>query len=335
MYEIMSSSANYTYHLAKNDEVKQAYGHRLTCPNCGRPRCFVPYVDAWGEPITTEVGKCDHINSCGYHYTPAQYFREHRDGVQRTEPMHHVRPIKPLRSYIDDDTLIKSWRGYRRNTLVVWLRSILSEAETQWLCDVYGIGTARNGSAIYWQLDERDRCRGGKVMLYDPNTGHRVKDGGAGRVGWAHTMLGLDDYHLEQCLFGLHRLKEEPTKPIAIFESEKTALLAEVLLNGNGFSCLPMATGGAGNLTAERMRPLRGRDVIIFPDNGMFADWYDKALAACGSCRSVRISTICEAGNIGYMYDGCDLGDYLAAHTDDIGKTLIDLHIAASLVDVA
>ena len=114
-----------------------------------------------------------------------------------------------------------------------------------------------------------------------------------------------------------------------------TALLSEALLNGNGFACLPMATGGAGNLTAERMRPLRGRDVIIFPDNGMFAGWYDKALAACGCCRSVRISTICEAGHIGHTADGCDLGDYLAAHADDIDKTLIDLHIAASLFDVA
>ena len=78
-------ATEYTYHLAKHSEVKAAYGHRLDCPSCGRRRCFVPYVDASGEPITTEVGKCDHINSCGYHYTPAQYFRDHRDGVQRKE----------------------------------------------------------------------------------------------------------------------------------------------------------------------------------------------------------------------------------------------------------
>ena len=325
----------YPYHLAKHSEVKAAYGHRLDCPSCGRRRCFVPYVDASGEPITTEVGKCDHINSCGYHYTPAQYFRDHRDGVQRTEPTRRVQPIKPLRSYTPIEYVARTWGGYQGNTLVVWLRSILPRAAVQWLVDAYGIGTTRNGSAIYWQLDERDRCRGGKVMLYDPNTGHRVKDGGAGRVTWAHTLAGLKGYNLEQCLYGLHRLSEEPTKPVAIFESEKTALLAEALLNGNGFPCLPMATGGAGNLTAERMRPLRGRDVIIFPDNGMFAGWYDKALAACGCCRSVRISTICEAGHIGHTADGCDLGDYLAGHAHDIGKTLIDIHIAASLVDVA
>lgn len=328
-------ATEYTYHLAKHSEVKEAYGHRLDCPSCGRRRCFVPYVDDSGEPIATTVGKCDHINTCGYHLTPAQYFSAHTWRATHYVPAARLRQAPPPRSYTPLDLCKRTLCGYCSNTLFIWLRSLLGDTVARRLAALYHLGTTRNGSAIFWQVDEHDRCRGGKVMLYNPNTGHRVKDGGAGRVTWAHTLAGLKDYNLEQCLYGLHRLSEEPAKPVAIYESEKTALLAEALLNGNGFPCLPMATGGAGNLTAERMRPLRGRDVIIFPDNGMYADWYDKALAACTMCRSVRISTICEAGQIGYMFDGCDLGDYLAAHTDDIGKTLIDIHIAASLVDVA
>lgn len=37
--------------------------------------CFTRYIDE-EERISfpDNVGKCDHINSCGYHYTPKEYF---------------------------------------------------------------------------------------------------------------------------------------------------------------------------------------------------------------------------------------------------------------------
>ena len=63
--------SEYRFHLQK-----YKYGSKISCPSCGKPRCFVKYVDAEGEiAFPGNVGKCDHENSCGYHYTPKEYFR--------------------------------------------------------------------------------------------------------------------------------------------------------------------------------------------------------------------------------------------------------------------
>ena len=50
---------------------------RYECPGCHRQRCFTRYVDERGEALDPSVGKCDHLSSCGYHLTPAAFFREH------------------------------------------------------------------------------------------------------------------------------------------------------------------------------------------------------------------------------------------------------------------
>ena len=55
-------------------------GNRYECPNCGRKRCFSRYVDEQGEITFPEhVGRCDHESSCGYHYSPKDYFRDNPD----------------------------------------------------------------------------------------------------------------------------------------------------------------------------------------------------------------------------------------------------------------
>ena len=56
-------------------------GHRqqkTTCPQCGRKRCFVRYVDTHNncQYVSDDVGRCDHEQSCGYHYRPSEYFRD-------------------------------------------------------------------------------------------------------------------------------------------------------------------------------------------------------------------------------------------------------------------
>ena len=50
---------------------------RHTCPNCGDKRSFAYYVDEENIPLHPSVGRCNHENSCGYHYTPKQYFQDH------------------------------------------------------------------------------------------------------------------------------------------------------------------------------------------------------------------------------------------------------------------
>ena len=62
----------YRFHLQKYRP-----GSKTVCPECGRKSCFTRYIDEAGEiSFPDNVGICDHINSCGYHYTPKEYFRD-------------------------------------------------------------------------------------------------------------------------------------------------------------------------------------------------------------------------------------------------------------------
>lgn len=45
------------------------------CPHCGAYK-FTYYIDRdTGKPLADYVGRCERINSCGYHYPPREYFR--------------------------------------------------------------------------------------------------------------------------------------------------------------------------------------------------------------------------------------------------------------------
>lgn len=57
---------------------------RHTCPNCGDRRSFTYYVDESGTPLHPSVGRCNHESSCGYHYTPKEYFHDTPNAVLPT-----------------------------------------------------------------------------------------------------------------------------------------------------------------------------------------------------------------------------------------------------------
>jgi hypothetical protein len=84
-------------------------------------------------------------------------------------------------------------------------------------------------------------------------------------------MLNIPDFHLLQCLFGLHLIRNNDA-PICIFESEKTA----IILSYYFFDAICLATGGCQNFNAALFAPLKGRDVILFPDNGKYSEWAEK-----------------------------------------------------------
>ena len=59
----------HTYQLEKYHG--QATRHE--CPNCHDKKSFTYYVDERGDVLNEDVGICNHVSSCGYHYTPKQY----------------------------------------------------------------------------------------------------------------------------------------------------------------------------------------------------------------------------------------------------------------------
>ena len=85
-------------------------------------------------------------------------------------------------------------------------------------------------------------------------------------------------------------------------ESEKTALIASAVFA----DCVMMACGSASNLTAKMCEPLRGHDVILFPDNGMFDKWQEKGKQLRHIFGRLRIADIMEREALN---EGDDIGD--------------------------
>ena len=63
---------------------------RYICPQCKRKQSFTRYIDTYNnnEYVSDNVGKCNRIDKCGYHYTPKQYYTDNpwkRDTPPREE----------------------------------------------------------------------------------------------------------------------------------------------------------------------------------------------------------------------------------------------------------
>lgn len=50
---------------------------RHTCPECHKKRSFTRYIDTEGKiEFPPYVGRCNHEQSCGYHFTPKDFFEK-------------------------------------------------------------------------------------------------------------------------------------------------------------------------------------------------------------------------------------------------------------------
>lgn len=266
------------YNLQKYKGISSRY----TCPACGRKRCFTLYVDEAGEPLHESVGRCDHESSCGYHYTPRQFFADHPDLKPGPDwrytpiPCHSEPKAKNLCT-IPDHVVDRSVRFNHDSDLVTFLRTILDPMVVEGLIEQYRIGVTRSGATIFFQIDQLGRCRTGKIMKYDPETGHRIKDENTpGRITWVHSLMKQSgqlprDWELSQCLFGEHLLLENPGRPVALVESEKTAVICAGLMP----RYLWLATGGKSCIN-DRLLVLKGRKVIAFPDIDGYDEWQRK-----------------------------------------------------------
>lgn len=311
--------ADYRFHLQKYKP-----GSKISCPSCGKARCFTRYIDDEEEiSFPDSVGICDHINSCGYHYSPKEYFHDNPDvlqtGAERPPVLkRRVMAPKPIQdnsflpSYIPKDDMMKNLTHYEMNPLFLYLSEIWGEAKTVQLMSRYNVGTSKKwgGSAVFWQVDVKGRIRTGKIMLYDPKTGHMVKEPHS-HVCWVHSELKLPDFHLRQCLFGEHLLMKNPTMPVAIVESEKTALIGTVFVP----DILWLATGGMnGCFNADTMSVLKDRNVTLFPDLGAFEIWSQKASILSGICQLVAVSDVLEKNATDEQRSrGLDLADFFLA----------------------
>lgn len=319
-------AADYPYHLEKYKSPRDRY----TCPNCGKPRCFTRYVWDDGTPVGPECGICDHTGSCNYHMPPREYFKIHPEArrteedwrkapdwlKQKQEAQRPVQapapqPPRPL-CVIPPDIVARSVSHRTKSYLVEFLDTILDPIVVEGLIDEYRLGVTHSRAAIFFQIDAEGRCRTGKMMMYDPETGHRIKDPDKpGRINWVHAVMKRvgqlpEDWELTQCLFGEHLLPMYPDKPVALVESEKTAVICAGLMP----QFLWLATGGKQQINAEKFAVLGKRKVTAFPDVDGFTEWTERLHAIPGL--NVTISDVLqkEATPQDFL-DHIDIADWL------------------------
>jgi hypothetical protein len=159
---------------------------------------------------------------------------------------------------------------------------------------------------VWWMVDASMRIRAGKVMDYNPDTGKRVKDINGDHITWIHKVEDLPGYELSQCFFGEHQLKGS-LKPVAIVESEKTAVIASVFYPNYDW----LACGQLNGLNATKAAVLAGRRVVLFPDVNGYDKWAAKAKELAGIATFTVSDFLERHATDTDRADGCDLADYL------------------------
>ncbi|TSD62624.1 hypothetical protein FFF34_019010 [Inquilinus sp. KBS0705] len=316
---------------------------RYRCPRCNhRTKTFTLYIDIEsGGQLAPHVGLCDRVDNCGYHFTPRQYFSQvgnyplaisNRPITKRAKQT--AKPKPATEYYIHPDYVNDSFVNYADNHFVQYLITRFGFDIADTLVGRYRIGTSSHwhGATIFWQLDGNGYVRTGKIMLYNKTTGKRVKQP-YNHITWAHTQLlkqvgslqsavGSDDkltansqqqtinFTLNQCLFGEHLLITSPYKPVAIVESEKTAIIASALMP----AFIWLASGSLDGLNADKCRVLQNRQVMLFPD----VNAYDKWVAKAGQLKRAMPGTRFEVSRLleqqatdADKKAGVDLGDVL------------------------
>lgn len=272
---------------------------RYTCPQCGRKQAFVRYIDTTtGQHLSEDTGRCNREQQCGYHKPPEKGNTKYE---YRNPNLNSKQQILNPKSYQPTNQLTTIFSNslccYPTNGLAQYIYRTYGWQAMERVFDAYRIGTHTDGSTIFWQIDAWQHIRSGKVIPYDAQTGHRIKGTDIQPVRWVHSLHRLDGFTLQQCFFGEHLLQGNRL-PIAIAESEKTALIASIRMP----QYLWLATGGIRNLSVEKCKYLDGRRIVLFPDAGAWDCWNSIAT----TIPNCSISHVLQ-----HHTDGSDIADYL------------------------
>lgn len=281
---------------------------RFICPNCqDKRRTFVRYIDTeTGNYLPEEFGRCNRSEKCGYHKKPTNKYFAEGEAVQITTPPKPKPEQKPV-SIIPLEIFKASLKGYQANNFTRYLVELFGAEIASQLISKYFIGSSKhwNGASVFWQIDIQGRVRTGKIMLYSPTTGKRVKEP-FNYITWVHKALEQPEFNLKQCLFGEHLLKDK-LKPVALVESEKTAIIASVYLP----QFLWLAVGGKENLKLEKLQVLQGRTVVLFPDLKAFDKWQANVQKLKHLAKFTVSDLLERKASEADKEQGFDLADYL------------------------
>ncbi len=291
---------------------------RYTCPSCGKAHEFTRFIDTQsGEFLPESFGICNRADKCGYRLTPydkgangLSYSKEHWQASRMSSKKRRSSVSSRHLITLPEELLIRSLGHYEQNNFACLLRERWSEAEADKVIRAFEVGTSRHwpGATVFWQRDELGRVRGGQVVLFDQN-GHTAKlpdlSGGLKRcTTWVHTALThhfkrigqslpewliaytAADVKKTPSLYGIQQLATAPLdQPVAIVEAPKTAIICSHYFPESVW----MAVGSLGQLTTERLLPLRGRNITLFPDASTNGSAFKLWLAGAESLQHVGL----------------------------------------------
>ena len=156
--------------------------------HCNEKETFTLYIDTTtGEHLPEQYGVCNRVSKCNYHLNPykngySKMIFEKKMGEFKgqwitVKPKPKAQPpAKPV-SFIPVDLFKASLKSYEANNFVKYLIELFSIDIASQLISNYFIATSKhwNGATIFWQIDTQGKLRTGKIMLYSPTTGKRVK----------------------------------------------------------------------------------------------------------------------------------------------------------------
>ena len=218
---------------------------RHQCPACGKPNQFSRYMDTNTlQVVAANVGRCNREINCGYHYPPAQYFKDN-PLLPQSMKQSHGRPKKSRKptpvcvargqeqkpDHIPQSIFRNSLKDYSNNHFISYLLEVFGLEVCRQLIEQFFIGTSNHwpGATVFWQVDVSGSVRTGKIMLYDSQTGRRRRDGSKSCISWMHRKVNQQNFNLQQCLFGEHQvILGAENNVVAIVESEKTAIISSV-----------------------------------------------------------------------------------------------------------
>jgi len=317
----------YRFYLDKSSK-------KIICPSCEK-KTFVRYIDNETKQfIHTDVGRCDREINCGFHYSPKAFLKDNKwknsspsvpkqlkRTISRNVPEQSFQNVSCIDYKVFEESLHVGLYLVQNN-FIEYLYSIFEGETVGIISERFNIGTAKywNGATVFWQVDNHQKVRSGKIILYDKATGKRTKN-----ITWVHSVLKLKNFNLKQCLFGLHQLNNFPNHIIGIVESEKTAIImAGISLQKNILkNYIWMATGSLNMLKEELLTPLKSRKIVLYPDLGInktkngspFEQWNEKCLFLKKKGFNIRVSSLLE--NIATddeILNGFDIADYVVSN---------------------
>jgi hypothetical protein len=336
MNAVNTSNTTYRYQLDKSSK-------KVRCTACGQ-KTAVLYVDVeTNEFMPDVVQRCDRENNCGHHYTPKQYFTDYPDKKPTQEGNSYKNTSSqdaglqpPPIEYIPISYVEKSTHGFKSSHFAEYIISLFGEVAGPQLLLKYLVGRSKNDNGkacVFWQIDENINVRYGKIMSYDAVTGKRRKD-------IAPMAVPVKPSNYLQTFFGCHLLTEHPNKPVAIVESEKTAIIASFFMPQYNW----LATGGSSGCKWREYqvyKVLQCKEVVLFPDFGYYSrsqskpkeewkrcyeEWYERAenISEKLHCK-ISVSRILENNLPEDLRDsGPDLADFLIKQDQQTGIALTD-----------